>query len=122
MKHIKQQWLYIYALVAVTLPVLVSGACNPGDGKLCNPLKNEMGLWELVEYIVRDILVEIIAPIVITLALLWSGFMFIAAQGNNDKLIEARRNFLYVVAGSILLIGAYLILEVILNTVEDITN
>ena len=81
-----------------------------------------MGLWELVEYIVRDILVEIIAPIVITLALLWSGFMFIAAQGNNDKLIEARRNFLYVVAGSILLIGAYLILEVILNTVEDITN
>lgn len=122
MKRLKQKInLYWAPVVAVIVMPGVAWGCDPGAGKLCNPLRGEMGLWDLVEFLVRDILVEIIAPIVITLMLLWSGFLFITAQGNEGKLETARRNFFYVVLGAIILLGAYLILEVVLNTVGEIT-
>ncbi len=89
-------------------------------GKLCNPLKDGMGLQELVVYIVKDILVGLIAPIVITLALLWSGFQFVSAQGNDQKLAQAKTNFLYVIIGGVVLLGAYVILELVTNTVDQI--
>lgn len=88
---------------------------------IINPLAGDMSLMEFVTFLVRDVLVGIIAPIVLTLALLYTGFLFIAAQGNKDKLETAKRNFLYVIVGGILLLGAYVILEVITNTVDQIT-
>ncbi|MFW0870878.1 MAG: hypothetical protein ACKKL4_00220 [Patescibacteria group bacterium] len=92
-----------------------------GDGTLINPLAGDMTLMQFVTFLVRDVLVGIIAPIVLTLALLYTGFMFISAQGNPSKLQDAQRNFVYVIVGGILLLGAYVILAVITNTVDQLT-
>ena len=80
------------------------------------------GISELVVYLIKDILVGLIAPIVITLALLYSGFLFITAQGSETKLAQAKTNFLYVLIGGIVLLGAYVILELVTNTVQEITG
>ena len=117
-KQYKKIHLALWGLFVWVAPVLLYAQC--AEGKLCNPLANEMGLWGLIEYIVRDIVVAIVAPVSIVLALLWSGFMFIQAQGNEAKLAQARTNFLYVVIGSILLLGAYVILTVLVNTIEQL--
>ena len=120
-KTIREKTLHTYSLIMVALFVpFVSYGCDPG--KLCNPLKNGMGISELVVYLVKDILVGLIAPIVITLALLYSGFMFVSAQGNEAKLAQAKMNFLYVIIGGVVLLGAYVILELVTNTVTEITG
>lgn len=110
--------------IIVLSPIIVSTAvaADPPTGKLLNPLANNMGIKELALYLVRDILVGLIAPIVITLALLWTGFMFIQAQGKDTELATAKRNFLYVLVGAVLLLGAYVILDVVINTVDQITR
>ena len=121
MKQIKEHKAYItLAAMAVVTPFLVGAADE--SGKLLNPLADGRGLEELLVFLIKDIVVGMIAPIAIVLALLWSGFMFIQAQGNDTKLADARRNFLYVVIGAVLLLGAYVILEVVLNTVDQITG
>ena len=118
-------WLFV---LTFTIPSGVWGdSTSPASrcgaaGKLCNPLKEKGSLWDLIEFIIRDILVEIIAPIVITLMLLWSGFLFIIAQGNQEKLTKARNNFFYVVLGAIILLGAYVILSIVNSTINQIVG
>ena len=75
---------------------------------------------KLIEYLISDILVKIIAPIVVTLMLLWSGFLFITAQGKEGKLAEARNNFFNVVLGAIILLGAYVIYAIVRGTINQI--
>ena len=98
----------------------VSAASGCATGELCNPLVGGMGLWKLIEYLISDILVKIIAPIVVTLMLLWSGFLFITAQGKEGKLAEARNNFFNVVLGAIILLGAYVIYAIVRGTINQI--
>ena len=123
MNNMKQyiQSTLAMSVVAIT-PLIVHGAdtWETTNGKLVNPLKSGMGIGDLVVYLVKDILVGLVAPIVITLALLWSGFLFVTAQGNEGKLETAKRNFLYVIVGGVLLLGAYVILDVVTNTVGEI--
>jgi len=118
---IKEKALHIYSMTMIALFVpFATYGCDPG--KLCNPLKNGMGISELVVYLVKDILVGLIAPIVITLALLYSGFLFVMAQGKETELARARKNFLWVIIGGVVLLGAYVILELVTNTVTEITG
>ena len=56
-------------------------------------------------------------PIAI-LFIVWAGFKFVLAQGNGTKLEEARKNFLNVVIGIAIFVGASLIGSVIINTVR----
>ncbi len=56
-------------------------------------------------------------PIAI-LFIVWAGFKFVLAQGNSTKLEEARKNFLNVVIGIAIFVGASLIGSVIINTVR----
>lgn len=58
----------------------------------------------------------------LALAIIYSGFMFIEAQGNKDKLEKAKKNLMYVLIGGVLLLGAFVISDAIVNTVEDIKN
>lgn len=50
------------------------------------------------------------------------GFKFIAAQGNPGKLAEARKNFLYVIIGAGLVLGAWVLATLIGATVSQLTS
>jgi hypothetical protein len=52
--------------------------------------------------------------------LIWSGFMFVSAQGNPEKIETAKSRLLYTIIGAILLLGAWTISQAIKGTVEDI--
>ena len=121
MKYIASRYYVLQVAMLATIAPGVLYAQNCGDGQLCNPLAGDMSLMQFVTFLVKDVLVGIIAPIVLTLALLYSGFMFISAQGNDAQLAKAKNNFLMVIVGGILLLGAYVILEVITNTVDQLT-
>ena len=64
----------------------------------------------------------LIALPIITLFLVISGFLFVTAQGNQEKLATAKKNFFYVVIGALLILGAWIIATLIAGTVNQIVG
>ena len=85
-----------------------------------NPLKFKsfLGFFKAV---VRGVIVPV-GVVIAVLALIYSGFLFVVAQGNEEKIRKARVTFFYTVVGTILLLGAWAIVEAITGTVCQIAN
>ena len=62
----------------------------------------------------------VVALPIITLFIVISGFMFVAARGNESKLSDAKKNFMYVIIGSILILGAWVLATIIGGTVSQV--
>jgi hypothetical protein len=56
------------------------------------------------------------------LFIIWSGFLFIKAQGNPEELTRAKRTFYTTIIGLAILLGASAITAIIFNTVSSITT
>ncbi|MES2470726.1 MAG: TrbC/VirB2 family protein [Patescibacteria group bacterium] len=102
-------------------------AGNPSGGKpeaasravLQNPLKSD----SIEELMVDIVSVAIkIGVIIAFLALLWVGFQFIVAQGNSDKISDARKHFFYVIIGIAILFGAEIIVQIIKATLSPFVD
>lgn len=63
-------------------------------------------------------LVKIAIPILVVF-MIFSGFLFVEAQGNEEKLANARKNFLYVIIGGALIFGAWTIAMLLKGTVDQ---
>ncbi len=104
-------------------PTSQGGGSNPAIDnpvKLKNPLAggNVDSIPSLVEAIL-NIALTIGIPI-IALAIIYAGYKFIAAQGNSQKLEEAKRTLIYVLIGAGILLAAYVIAESIVGTINAI--
>lgn len=62
----------------------------------------------------------VIALPIITLFIVLSGFMFVFARGNPNKLKDAKMNFFYVILGAILILGAWVLATLIGGTVSQV--
>lgn len=62
----------------------------------------------------------VIALPIITVFIVISGFMFVAARGNESKLSKAKENFVYVILGSTLILGAWVLATLIGGTVSQV--
>jgi hypothetical protein len=65
-------------------------------------------------------LVTQIGSILLVIALVYTGFLFIQAQGNSEQISKARGALLWVVLGGLLLLGAGALSQVIKSTVESL--
>ncbi len=95
-------------------------ASNPpsgGGATLENPLRAG-SLPELLT-IVLEAVVQI-GSILLVLALVWVGFLFVMAQGAEEKIRDARGALVWTVIGGMLLLGAKAISEVIQATVQTL--
>ena len=63
-----------------------------------------------------------IFAIVAGLYILYSGFKFIAAQGNPTKLQIARQNFYNVIIGTALILGSWGIVILTVNTINEVLD
>jgi hypothetical protein len=88
-----------------------------GQG-LTNPLRNINSLNDLLGAILRAV-VEI-GTIILVLALVYVGFLFVVAQGNEEKIRNARSALLWTVVGGLILLGATAIKAVIEATVKTL--
>ena len=87
--------------------------------QIANPLKAG-SIPELLKLII-DAGIMILMPLVV-LAIIYSGFMFLMAQGNEDKLKTAKTNFIWVIVGVAVLLGAKVISAVLQATAEHIVH
>lgn len=94
------------------------GTTNPGGGGLENPLNNIESVDDLLGAVLTAVVR--IGSIILVLALVYIGFLFVVAQGNEEKLKSARNALLWTVIGGLILLGATAIKEVITATVESL--
>lgn len=95
-----------------------SGSAGGGSGSgqtLINPLRAD-SIPELLS-VILEALVRL-GTIALVLALVYVGFKFVAAQGKDEKIKEAREALMWTVIGGLILLGASGIALVIQNTVE----
>gem|GEM_PF-811912 len=89
--------------------------------KLKNPLE---GTVDTLPALVKSLLniVMIIGTPLVALAIIYAGFMLVAAQGNAEKLTKARQALLWGIVGGAVLLGAYILAQAIGGTVEQLTQ
>lgn len=85
---------------------------------IANPLK-----YNSLEALLKGVLQSLITigSILLTLALVWVGFKFVAARGNEEAIRSARTALMWTVIGGLILLGATAIETVISSTVKSIT-
>lgn len=105
----------VAGLMAPTTSVFAQNASLPsGSGDL---FSNPIGFDSFPELIssIMQVVVRI-GTVVVILAVIYSGFLFVTAQGSDEKINKAKSTFLWVVIGAIILLGAEVLASVIRNT------
>ena len=137
MKKIKNiQFLFLVFVFTFIIPTLASAQPQTNNGnpvsqtdnggqstniKLVNPLGNNTTvktLPDLVQQILRIVLT--VGTPLVAIAIIFTGFQFVAAQGKPEALTNAKKSFLMVIIGAAILLGAYVIAEAIVGTINAI--
>ncbi len=123
MNFIKTNWQkFIFISYTLIVPVSSFAQGNvpaPADqsGKLVNPINSD-SLNGLIKTLLEG-LIKIGIPI-IALAIVYSGFLFVAARGNSEKLGHAKDTLLYTIIGAAILLGSWAIAQLIGATVSSL--
>lgn len=99
------------------------GAGNDTSVQINTSIKNPLGdniqtIPDFIKIVIMAVL-YVGVPIV-ALAIIYTGFLFISAQGNSEKLTKAKKALLYTLIGAVLLLGAFVIANAIQGTVNEI--
>ncbi|HZS42755.1 MAG TPA: pilin [Candidatus Paceibacterota bacterium] len=95
-----------------------SSGGNNSSGRLDNPLSNTGNIYDFIAKVLEE--VAKIGAVICVFFIIYAGFLFVTAQGNEDKLKTAKNAFLYTVIGVIILLGAELIAKIIENTIKSL--
>ena len=106
---------YVFADTNIPPDSTGGGGSTPFNIKITNPL-GVSTLDQLLD-LVLNLVITIGVPIV-TLAIMWSGFTFIKAQGNPGQLTAARENIKNVLIGTAIVLGVFSIVAIIRSTIR----
>ncbi|MBV9159281.1 MAG: hypothetical protein JO019_01635 [Candidatus Kaiserbacteria bacterium] len=109
------------SLASLYLYLGLVSIAEASSGSLESPLKPEIASIPTFISMALKLLVMVSLPI-ISLFIVYSGFLFVLARGNEARLTEAKTNFLYVILGSILILGAWVLATLIGGTAAQLTN
>jgi len=82
---------------------------------IVNPLPGITSVNGLLQTILEGA-IKIGIPVIV-LAIIYSGFLFVSAQGNTEKLGTAKKSLIYTLIGAAILLGSWAIAQLITNTV-----
>ena len=122
MRIFKRTTISIIAFALLVSPYMVAAAtCTTGGGTsdFPNPLKY-CSIREFVAGALQ-VFVMIMLP-VIAFFIVLAGLNFVLARGNAKKLETAKWNFFFVIIGTCLMLGAWLLANLIGATVTQVTS
>lgn len=111
--------MFVFLFVAPIFSVFAQTGFNTPGNTLDNPIQAD-SIQALVANIL-DIVVKVGAPIVVFF-LIYVGFLFVTAQGNSEKLNDAKRALLWTFIGGLILLGAQGLSSIICDTIDTISN
>lgn len=105
----------------MTLAALLWSAALPVFAQTVQSLENPLRFSSLEKFIegVLQAVVMIALPVIVAF-IVYAGFKYIFARGNVSKIGEAHKNFTYVVIGTILILGAWVLATLIGGTVTQL--
>jgi len=112
--------------VALITPFLFVNAAATTAGttvstKIENPLSSEIDtIPKFIEAVLKIVL--IVGVPIVALAIIYTGFLFVKAQGKPEELTKAKQSLLFTLIGAALLLGAFVIANAVVSTVEDIKS
>jgi hypothetical protein len=122
MKFFKKNFILILAVLFLMSVFHVSFAAGDASAtvtKIINPI----GETETIEAFLALVLVaafKIGSPIVV-LAVIYSGFLFVKAQGNPEEITKAKDALMYSLIGAAILLGAQAIAQIITSTITTLS-
>ena len=127
---LKYSFVFIFAFMLI-MPILFVNAEGGTGGSggtgtnitttINNPLGNK--ITDIPSFIKALINIVLVVGIpIVALAIIYTGFLFVSAQGNPEKLTKAKNSLMYTLIGAALLLGAFVIAEAIGKTVEEIKS
>jgi mannose/fructose/N-acetylgalactosamine-specific phosphotransferase system component IID len=101
------------------LPILFSHAYGPASETIQNPLGSN-DVWALLGKIM-DLVIKV-GSVVVVFFVIYSGYKFVAARGNETKIDDAKNTFYATIIGAAILLGADVIANLVVNTVKTTTG
>lgn len=84
-------------------------------------ITNPIGSATLEELLLKIIEVVILISVpIIVLAVIYSGFLFVTAGGNETKLTKSKVMLMWTLVGAAILLGAEIIAEVVEETIDTL--
>ena len=105
-------------LIGTLRPILAMAGDTGASSGLKNPLGDTDDFQTLISAILHA--VSTIGAVLVVLAIIYAGFLFVTAQGNADKIKQAKNVFLWTLVGAIVLLGAEALSQVIRDTATDL--
>ena len=97
-----------------------TGSQNHVNVRLDNPLGSTHDVPTLISKLL-DIVIKVGVPLV-ALAIIWTGYLFIAARGKAEEIAKAKQALLYTLIGALILLGAYAIASAVVSTIDAIRS
>ena len=85
-------------------PPTTTGGANVITLTLQNPLTGVNTLPDFITKVMTGI-VELLTPVIVIM-FLWTGFLFVKAQGKAEELVAAKKSLMYTIIGAALVLGA----------------
>lgn len=116
--------LIVFLSFAVFVPSVSFGQLSgdpidpPAGSGGSTTIDNPIGVDNLNDFIktILEGIIKIGIP-VIAIAIIYSGFLFVTAQGKPQAIEEAKRAFLYTLIGAAILLGSWALAQLISDTV-----
>ncbi len=123
---IKKIFQKIYIATLVAFPSVIFAGDISGSNSsatLKNPLDtngsgSSMTFTSLLTLILK--IVTEIGSIVVVFFIIYAGFMFVTAQGNEEKLTKAKNSLMWTLIGAAILLGANAIALAVQGTVTSL--
>jgi len=117
----KSRPLVLVLISAVAVFLLNSSIAFAACGTTSSGFQNPLNVCDIQSFVATALkALVIIALPIITVFIVISGFMFVFARGNEGKLTKAKENFVYVIIGAILILGAWVLATLIGGTVTQV--
>ncbi len=119
MKYFKEKIPHILASLVLLLLSFSFMFAQGNNNKIGNPLGGTNSLSALLGAI-TNVLIQL-GAIVAALAIMYGGFLYVTAQGNEEKLQKAQATITWALVGTAVLLGSRVIYKVIEGTIKDIS-
>ena len=98
-----------------------TGGSSFETSRIATELQNPIGFNSLRALVVAilDVIVQVAVPLA-ALFLIYSGYLFVSARGNEEALNKAKSIFMWTIVGIAVLLGAKVLSGIIEGTIEQI--
>ena len=109
-------WLF-FSEIARAQDVTAGTPPPPTSFTLPSPLSVKGGIIGLVEAILNNIVLPLGASVA-AIAIIYSGFLYVKAQGNKSELEKAHEAIKWSIVGTAVILGAWALAQLIKGTID----